>query len=73
MNYSGNEEVRDDLKKFTEALYEVFRQASAFESRYKWNKGTLVERLAGTAVGDAKDGLAEIYRKIAEVEHQFQD
>lgn len=73
MNYAGNEEVREDLKKFTDALYEVFRQASAFESRYKWNKAGLIERLAGVAVGAAKDDLAEVYRKIAELEHQFED
>lgn len=73
MNYAGSEEVRKDLKKLTEAVYELFRQASEFESRYKWNKGTLAERLAGAAVGTAKDDLAEVYKRIAEIEHQFQD
>ncbi|MEB7926139.1 hypothetical protein NGJ69_20910 [Atlantibacter hermannii] len=73
MNYEGNEEVRKDLKELTEALYEVYRKAAEMESRYKWNKAGLVERLTGTAAGQAKDELAETYRKLAEVEHQFQD
>lgn len=73
MNYAGSEEVRKDLEKLTEALYEVYRQAAEFESRYKWNKATLVERLTGAAVGIAKDELADVYKKIVSIEHQFQD
>ncbi|EKE2017315.1 hypothetical protein OTV55_004439 [Salmonella enterica] len=34
MNYAGSEEVRKDLEKLTEALYEVYRQAAEFESRF---------------------------------------
>ncbi|HGP0791806.1 TPA: hypothetical protein ACLFL9_002203 [Salmonella enterica subsp. diarizonae serovar 53:z10:z35] len=45
MNYAGNEEVRKGLEKLTEALYEVYRQAAEFESRYKWNKATPVDPL----------------------------
>ncbi|EEF8538374.1 hypothetical protein GXE09_22940 [Salmonella enterica] len=64
MNYAGSEEVRKDLEKLTEALYEVYRQAAEFESRYKWNKATLVERLTGAAVGIAKDELADVYGRV---------
>lgn len=73
MNYAGNEEVREDLKKLTESAYELFRKASEFEQKYKWNKASLVERLTGAAVGNVKDDLAEIYKQIAVIEHQFQE
>ena len=73
MNYEGNEEVRKDLKKLTESVYELFLQASEFEKKYKWNKASLVERLTGAAVGNVKDDLAEIYKQVAAIEHQFQD
>lgn len=73
MNYEGSEEVRKDIQDLTEKTYELFHQFGQFESRYKWNKAGLAERLAGAAVGNIKDELARLYRMVAEIEHQFQD
>lgn len=73
MNYAGNKELRKDLGKLTEDLFAILDRFKAFESRYKWNKASLVERLTGTAVGGLGEELDTLYRRLNEFEHQFQD
>ncbi|MGL4724558.1 MAG: hypothetical protein ACRCWW_08670 [Scandinavium sp.] len=73
MNYSGNEELRQDIACLNNAAEALYKQCLALEKKYRWNSDDLLKALAGQLLRQATSQCHEIHRQIWEMDLIFSD
>lgn len=70
-NYGDNEQLKTDIEKLNDDLYEMFRRVNQMASGYSHKSGNLADRLAGMILREAGDDLAKVSEKINQMAFQF--
>lgn len=73
MNYSGNEELRQDIAVLSNDMSELHQRIKLLEQKYRWNSKDLAQNLAGQTLRRVNENFTQLYRDIYELELVFSD
>ncbi|ECD9611704.1 hypothetical protein FNZ18_20390 [Salmonella enterica subsp. salamae] len=73
MNYSGNEELRQDIAALSNDMSELHQRIKLLEQKYRWNSKDLAQNLAGQTIRIVNEKFAQLYRDIYELDLIFSD
>ncbi|EFR7435472.1 hypothetical protein H0000_003672 [Salmonella enterica] len=73
MNYSGNEELRQDIAVLSNDMSELHQRIKLLEQKYRWNSKELTQNVTGQTLRIANEKFAQLYRDIYEVDLAFSD
>lgn len=73
MNYSGNEELRQDIAVLSNDMSELRQQIKLLEQKYRWSSKDLAQNLAGQTIRMVNEKFAQLCRDIYELDLVFSD
>jgi len=73
MEYSGNEELRQDIARLVNDMNELDQRIKLLEQKYRWNSDTLAQVLAGQVLRVASGDFSGVYRQVYELDLVFSD
>ncbi|HAF2404086.1 TPA: hypothetical protein H2W70_004150 [Salmonella enterica] len=73
MNYSGNEELRQDIAVLSNDMSELHQQIKLLEQKYRWSSKDLTQNLAGQTIRIVNKKFTQLYRDIYELDLVFSD
>ncbi|EAN4681511.1 hypothetical protein EHN46_21725 [Salmonella enterica] len=73
MNYSGNEELRQDIAVLSNDMSELHQQIKLLEQKYRWSSKDLTQNLAGQTIRIVNEKFTQLYRDIYELDLVFSD
>lgn len=73
MNYSGNEELRQDIAVLSNDMSELHQRIKLLEQKYRWNSKDLSQNLAGQTIRIVNEKFTQLYRDIYEIDLVFSD
>ncbi|HAV1239896.1 TPA: hypothetical protein JGU28_004705 [Salmonella enterica] len=72
MNYTGNEELRQDIARLSNDMDELQQRMMLLEQKYLWsNNINLSHALAGQVLRVARESFANVYKQIYELDLIF--
>ncbi|HAT6805173.1 TPA: hypothetical protein JAN03_24685 [Citrobacter freundii] len=73
MNYSGNEELRQDIAALSNDMSELHQRLKLLEQKYRWNSKNLTQNLAGQTLRIVNEKFTPLHRDIYELDLVFED
>ncbi|NWC63984.1 hypothetical protein [Cedecea sp. P7760] len=73
MNYEGLETLRADVAALSNGMCDLRTTLNRMESQYRYDAGTLAERLASQTLRRINGLFLEAYREILTLDETFQD
>ncbi len=73
MNYSGFEDMREQVAELANTMCDLRTTMNEMEQRYSFNADTLPERLVRQTLFRANRLLMEVYTEILELDSCFKD
>lgn len=73
MNYSGHDELRQDIAALSNDMHELYQRIKLLEQKYRWNSNNLTHGLAGQILRTAGIVCSALHQQIYELDLIFSD